>query len=92
MLIQLETSRRAGWRIVVEWEVPVGVCIASARRDVCRIDHVCVDEFDFVANAFMEISVTFFNVLAPELHAFEQLGTFRYLAAELVHIFLKDEL
>ena len=92
MLIQLEPPRRARGHIVAEREVAVTIRIAPARSNVRRVEDVGIDELDVGANAVVPFRVPFFDVLAPEVEAFEELGAFGDFAAVFVYVFLLDEL
>jgi hypothetical protein len=92
LLVELEPTRSAGGSVVVEREVAIGVGVASARRDVCGIDDVGVDELDFVFDAVVPVAVALLDVFAPEVCAFEEFGALGNFAAKLVDVFLKDEL
>lgn len=78
--------------MVAWWEVPVRVGITPAWCNVRRVKHIGVDEFHLGAYAFVEVGVTFLNVLAPELGAFKELRALWDFAAELIDVFLEHEL
>jgi hypothetical protein len=69
---QLETAWRASGSVAASREVPVAIRIASARSDVRRVEDVAVDEADFVDEGLVEFRVPLFDVLAPEVYAFEE--------------------
>lgn len=71
---QLEASRRACGRVAASREMAVAVRVAPARSDVCRVQHVAVDELHFVDDALVEVWVALFDVFAPEVEAFEEFG------------------
>ena len=71
---QLEPARGAGRHVAAGREVTVAVRVASARSDVRGIQDVAVDELDFVDDVLEEVGVALFDVLAPEVEAFEEFG------------------
>lgn len=77
---------------VADGEVTVGVCIASAGRDVGWVENVSVDELDVRAHLGVEVFVALVDVFAPEVCALKQFCAIWNLAAELVGVFLLDEL
>lgn len=93
MLIQLKAPRSAGGYVVTQREVPVGVRIAPARSNMRRVEHISIHEVDVGAQAVIPFRMTLFDVLAPEVGAFEELGAvFGNFAAVLVKILLLHEL
>jgi len=92
VLVEVKASWRTHHRIVAKWEMAVGVGIASARSDVRRVENVYVDQFDIGADLLVPFSVSFLHMLAPELHAFEELRALRDFAAVFVDVFLLNEL
>jgi hypothetical protein len=78
--------------VIVEWEVTIAIGITTARSNVRRVDDISVEKVDVVHNVLVELLVTFLNVFAPEVLAFEQLGTAWDFAAVFIGVFFLDEL
>jgi hypothetical protein len=88
-----EAARCAGGlAAVADGEVAIRVCIAPARGDVGWVKDIGVDELDVGAHLGVEVFVALVDVLAPELCALEEFCAIWDLAAELVGVFLFDEL
>ena len=77
---------------VAEREVAIAVCVAPTRRDVCWVEHVGVDKLDLLDQVLIEFRMPLFDVLAPEVDAFEEFCALGHFAAVFVHVFLLDEL
>lgn len=69
--MELETTRSSRRSVVVEWEMAVGVGIATAWGDMSWIQNVGVDELHFGSNAFVPVRMALLNVFTPEIGAFE---------------------
>lgn len=92
MLLQLEPARRAGRQIITEREVAVGIRIAPARGDVCRVQDVSIYELDIGTDAVVPFRVSFLDVLAPEVGALEELRALGHFAPIFGNVLLFDEL
>lgn len=90
--MELETARRSRRCVIVEREVTIRIGITTARSNVSRVQHICVDELHFRSDTLVPVGMALLDVLAPKVGAFEQLRAFWNLATELVDVLLQDEL
>lgn len=72
--------------------MPITVRVTPAGCDVRRVQDVGIDELDLGVDPLIEVLVSFFDVLAPEVGSFEEFGAVGDFAAVFGRVFLFDEL